>query len=232
MLKTVRLSNRALLLPCVLPYGVYIGIASLPDDWLSPELDYLVRLVGTGAALAWAWRRYPKLRGPRGAAGSAATGLLAGALGMVLWVVLISPFAPPHAAPMSAAAVGLRLLAVTLLVPLFEEVLMRGYVLRLTLQWEEARRAGAQDPLAEVLDQRSILEVEPGAWTTMAVGVSTLLFTLGHSPHEWVAALAYGVLMAALWVRRRDLLSCVVAHATTNLALGLYVVATGSWALW
>jgi hypothetical protein len=38
--------------------------------------------------------------------------------------------------------------------------------------------------------------------------------------------------MAALWIVRKDLLSCIVAHAVTNLGLGLYVRATGSWALW
>jgi membrane protease YdiL (CAAX protease family) len=232
MSETRSRSNRALLLPYVLPYVVYTGIGSLADDRLSPELDYLARLIGTGAALAWAWRHYPALRGPKTASGSVASGVLAGAFGMVLWVSLISPFVSPEATPMSPSAVALRLLATTLLVPLFEEILMRGYVLRLTLQWEQARREGARSPIAVALDQRSIHDVEAGAWTATAVAVATLLFTLGHSPHEWIAAVAYGVLMAALWVRRRDLLSCVVAHATTNLALGLYVVATGSWALW
>jgi CAAX prenyl protease-like protein len=232
MAEASHLSNRALLLPCALPYVIYTGIGSLPEDWLGPELSYLARLIGVGAALAWAWQKYPPLRGPREAGSSAATGVFAGILGMVLWVALTSPLAPPHAAPLSAFAVALRLLAATLLVPLFEEILMRGYVLRLTLQWEEARRAGAANALSVALDQRSMHDVEPGAWTAAAAVVSTLLFTLGHAPHEWVAALAYGALMVALWVRRRDLLSCVVAHATTNLALGLYVVATGSWALW
>ena len=63
MSETRSRSNRALLLPYVLPYVVYTGIGSLADERLSPELDYLARLIGTGAALAWAWRHYPALRG-------------------------------------------------------------------------------------------------------------------------------------------------------------------------
>jgi hypothetical protein len=55
---------------------------------------------------------------------------------------------------------------------------------------------------------------------------------LGHGLFEWPAAAAYGLLMAALWVWRQDLWSCIVAHGVTNLTLGAYVVATGSWAIW
>jgi len=29
-----------------------------------------------------------------------------------------------------------------------------------------------------------------------------------------------------------DARTCVIAHATTNLALGTYVLATGSWQYW
>jgi hypothetical protein len=58
------------------------------------------------------------------------------------------------------------------------------------------------------------------------------LFALGHSSAEWTAAVAYGLLMAGLWILRKDLLSCVTAHVATNLGLALYVRVTGHWALW
>ena len=38
--------------------------------------------------------------------------------------------------------------------------------------------------------------------------------------------------MAGLWIVRRDLLSCIVAHGVTNVVLACYVRATGAWALW
>jgi membrane protease YdiL (CAAX protease family) len=49
---------------------------------------------------------------------------------------------------------------------------------------------------------------------------------------EWlvavIASLAYG-----LWIRRtRSLFGAIVAHATTNGALGAYVLATGEWQYW
>jgi hypothetical protein len=38
--------------------------------------------------------------------------------------------------------------------------------------------------------------------------------------------------MAGLWIWRADLLACVVAHGTTNLALALWVRHAGAWSLW
>jgi membrane protease YdiL (CAAX protease family) len=225
-------SNRALLIPFVLPYAIYTGIASLPPGWLSPEASYLARLVGSGLALVWAWHHYPPLVGPRGANGSILLGVLIGIVGTIVWVLLVAPFAPDGASALSTRAVLLRLAATTTLVPLFEELLMRGYLLRIVVQWERARAVGATDPFGVAFDRSSIHDVEPGAWTPAAVAVSTLLFTLGHGIVEWPAAIVYGLGMAALWIWRRDLLSCVIAHAVTNLSLGLYVVATGTWEAW
>ena len=38
--------------------------------------------------------------------------------------------------------------------------------------------------------------------------------------------------MALLWMRRKDLLTCITAHAVTNLTLAAYVAATGNWHYW
>jgi hypothetical protein len=100
------------------------------------------------------------------------------------------------------------------------------------VQWDEARRAGSRDPLGDALHERSVLDVAPGAWTPAAVAISTVAFAAGHAPGEWPAALAYGLLMAGLWIGRRDLLSCVVAHAATNASLAWWVHRTGEWTLW
>jgi len=74
--------------------------------------------------------------------------------------------------------------------------------------------------------------VDPGAWSLAAIGVSTIAFTLGHLPVEWPAAVAYSILISFLWIIRKDLLSCMVAHGTTNLGLAVYVYFTGQWGFW
>lgn len=66
----------------------------------------------------------------------------------------------------------------------------------------------------------------------MAICISTLAFAAGHLPVEWPAAVAYSILISVLWITRKDLLSCMVAHGTTNLTLGLYVHFSGQWGFW
>jgi membrane protease YdiL (CAAX protease family) len=113
-----------------------------------------------------------------------------------------------------------------------EEQLLRGYVLRLLLQWQSERADAPTGALRRALDQRSLFSVPPGGWSALAVVGSSVAFALGHRVVEWPAALAYGLLMAALWIVRGDLLSCVVAHAVTNLALALVAAGSGRWELW
>jgi membrane protease YdiL (CAAX protease family) len=223
--------NRKLLLPYLAPYFAYVLVATLAADRVSREVDYVARLVVTSAALIWAWRFYVPLRGPGSAGTSIALGAGAGLVGLALWIALLGPFVEGGEA-WEPGAWGLRALAATTLVPVFEEQLMRGYVLRFAIQWDRARSAGAADPFGVALDKSSISDIEPGAWTWTALFISSGVFALGHHQAEWPAALAYGLLMAGLWIWRRDLLTCVVAHAVTNASLALYVRATGSWALW
>lgn len=225
--------NRALLLPYLVPYFAYVGVATLARGRLSHEWDYALRIVLTGAAIAWAWRSWLPLRGPRGAPGSLAVGVVFGLVGLGLWIALMRPFVPETGGQAwTPLAWSLRMLAATLLVPLFEEQLMRGYVLRFALQWDRARAAGETDPFGVALDLRSVRDVRPGDWSVTAVALSTLIFTLGHAQSEWGAAVAYGLEMAGLYVWRRDLLTPVTAHTVTNLGLAIYVLATGQWAFW
>jgi hypothetical protein len=225
-------SNRELLLPYALPYLAYVGIDALLGPWLGRAGVYALRLVAVGALLAWGWRSYRGLVGPRSPAVSVAVGMLAGLPGTALWVALAWPMIGPGGEAWSDRDWLLRLVGSTALPPLFEELLLRGWVLGAVVQWQRAQRSGARSRLEVALDERSIHELEPGAWTWLAVAISTALFAAGHAPAHWPAAIAYGLLMCGLWIGRRDLVSCVVAHATTNAALAFYVRASGQWALW
>jgi membrane protease YdiL (CAAX protease family) len=225
-------SNRRLLVPYAAPYLAYVALGSLLGGRLSPEWIYALRLVLVPALLWWAWRWYPRLTGPRSPWGSAAVGAVAGLVGIAAWIALLTPFADTTVEPWEPTAFALRLVAAGFLVPVFEELFIRGFVLRLAYQWDRLRRGGEREALAAALDERSVSDVAPGAWSGWAVGISTAVFAAGHNPVEWPAAVAYGLLMAGLWVWRRDLLSCVVAHGVSNLALAGYVLTTGAWGLW
>ena len=224
--------NRRLILPYAAPFLAYVLIASSLTE-LSSELNYALRVVASTGLLIWAWKWYPRLTGPKSVTGSIVAGVGAGVVGLLLWILLLSPFIPkvPNES-WSTTAFTIRLLTAGFLVPIFEELLMRGFVLRLALQWDMARKAGTEEPLATVLDEQSVNDVAPGAWSYAAIIISTIAFASGHHIAEWPATVAFSILMSLLWILRKDLLSCIVAHGVTNITLAFYVLYTDSWFLW
>ena len=55
------------------------------------------------------------------------------------------------------------------------------------------------------------------------------LFAIEHD--RWLVAAICGIAYGALYLRR-GLAAAIVAHATTNLVLGLWVIRTGQWQFW
>ena len=232
MNRPLQSTNRALLIPYLAPYGVYVVIGSFLGEGMSPEWNYALRILATTPLIIWAWRRYVPLIGPKSGWASAGIGILAGFAGAVLWIALKQPFFSGGGSELGNLAFSLRLGATGFLVPIFEELLVRGYVFRLALQWDFARKSGAKQPVIIALDEQSINNVTPGAWSVWAVVISTAAFALGHRVPEWPAAIAFSLVMIVLWINRKDLLSCVIAHGVTNISLAYYVLSTGHWGLW
>ncbi len=161
--------------------------------------------------------------------------ILAGVVGFVLWIgvcgldlegslnaFLPSGFRPaPRAGfnpwgmiddPVARIAfLGVRFFGLVVIVPLIEELFLRGWLWRY-LQADDFTKVPWGNPtLASLL------------------GV-TLFFALTHP--EYIAAAAWSLLISALFIRTRNLWSCIVSHALTNLLLGAYVMQTGHWELW
>ncbi len=225
-------TNRSLLLPYFAPYLIYVFIASALGDFVSIEINYAIRIVIVAGVLVWAWKWYIPLKGPNSPFVSVLIGVAAGAVGLILWILLLLPFTDSiDNDAWSGTAFTLRLLSAGFLVPIFEEILMRGFVFRLAFQWGEARRT-EENPLLFSLDKKSVNDVPPGTWSWAAVVISAIIFTSGHQLYEWPASIAFGLLMAFLWILRKDLIVCIVAHSVTNISLAIYVWKTGSWHLW
>jgi CAAX prenyl protease-like protein len=111
------------------------------------------------------------------------------------------------------SSLSLRFLRLVLVVPLIEEIFWRGFLLRYLI--------------AEDFDR-----VAFGAFSWLSFAVVTLLFTLSHSMPDWPAALLTGALYNLVAYRTKSLSSCVLAHALTNLLLGLWIMRTQQWGFW
>ena len=223
-------TNRELLLPYALPYILWVLISTLLHGHLN--WVYGLRIILVTFCL-WFFRRcYGSLYSVVSLPVTIFSGLFWGVVGCFLWVVLLSPFAAKNVLPWEPMSFYLRVMSAALLVPVFEELLMRGYVFGLASQWEQFRKKKRKNALGLALDHSTIHDIGVPSWSVAGVLVSTLFFAMGHRMYEWPAAIAYGFMMSFLLVRTGGLLSCMIAHGTTNLTLGIYVWYTGRWGLW
>lgn len=99
-----------------------------------------------------------------------------------------------------------------ILVPILEELFWRGWLPR----W--------------IQDSR-IERVPIGQYTPLAFWATAILFAAEHGPF-WEVGLLTGIIYN-WWLRRtRSLGDLIVCHATTNLALSVFVIVTGRWGFW
>jgi CAAX prenyl protease-like protein len=81
-----------------------------------------------------------------------------------------------------------------------------------------------------VIDQERWADVPVGTYTFASFVVVALFFGFAH--FQWLAGILTGLLLNLLLYKRRNIFSCVQAHAMANLLLFFYVVYTKSWFFW
>ncbi len=213
---------------------------------------YTAKILATLVAMLLVWRGYRTFRGR-----VSGLAIVVGVVGVVLWIVIchlrieskivgpidryLGSFIPgleegdtPTIGMMSLLGTGersaynpldhlaaaptwayvflaIRFLGLAVIVPVIEEFFLRGFLMRYVVhpQW---------------------WQVPFGAVNRMAVIVGTAVPMLMH-PGELLAALVWFSMVTWLMIRTRNIWDCVVAHATTNLLLGIYVVVWDQWQL-
>lgn len=106
-----------------------------------------------------------------------------------------------------------RFLRLVVIVPFVEEIFWRGFLLR-------------------YLINERFTKVPFGAFTWFSFAAVTIGFMLVHSRPDWPAALITGALYNFVAYRTKSLGACVLAHAITNLLLGLWIMQTRQWGFW
>jgi CAAX prenyl protease-like protein len=223
-------SDTRKLIAFVLPMSIFISLLGLggavkkpgaglwlsaPEQWIYPAQTFLC-----GAALLYFWREYEIQR--------ARKVWVAVAIAVAVFLLWIAPqqflgftpriegFNPDIFAERPSvywSVVALRFLRLVLVVPLVEEIFWRGFLLR-------------------YLISERFTTVAVGTFSWLSFGVVTLAFGFAHSRADWIAALLCGALYNFVAWRTRNLASCVIAHAATNLLLGVWIMQTRQWGFW
>jgi CAAX prenyl protease-like protein len=220
---------------CVVPFVVFLAAGMLEPtragDGLAGALGipftaypliYSLRIVVTVLAIARAWtplRRWwgrPTWWPP-----------LVGLALVVPWIVLASlqrdagwasdvgsraafnPFADGGDGPAAWAFFAIRAIGLIVVVPLVEELFLRGFLMRSVIR-------------------EDFWTVPFGMLTFPAVG-ACLFYAAASHPSECVAAVGWFAVVTGIAAATRRPIDTILAHATTNLALGAYVLMTANW---
>jgi len=198
-----------------LPFGGSLFFIGSPQYWIFP-----LQTVVCGGLMIRYWRHY-QFRRPTNLVFT----LFIAVLVLVLWISPQLFFHQPSRRDgfdptvfqdnplLYYATVALRFLRMAVVVPFLEEIFWRGFLLR-------------------DLIHEDFKKVPFGAFSWMSFAVVTFLFGLEHYPADFWPGIVTGALYNLIIYRTRSLASCVLAHAVTNLGLGIYIMQTKQWGFW
>lgn len=220
----------------IIPFALFMGFIGIEQGigWLlergsldlpAPSLLYLYPLKAllVAAMLGWFWRDYVEIsladfKQVVFTGGSVLLGLLV----FVLWIHMDWDFATfgqssgfnPYLLEDDSqrlVIIASRLFGAVLVVPVMEELFWRSFLLRYTINAD-------------------FMKVRIGTYSLGSLLICAVLFGLEH--HLVLAGIMAGLAYSGLLYWTRSIAQCILAHAVTNLALGIYVLNTGAWQFW
>lgn len=205
-------------MPFVLPFALFAFLTYLTPLFDIPlSVGYPVKTILVAGCLAWYWKSFstdirPSMDWPAIGVGIAV---------FVIWIALEGLY-PQIGMPgqYAAAATDLygngvfllfRLTGAALVVPVMEELFWRSFALRLLIDFD-------------------FRNVPLGRFTWFSFIAVSIAFGFEH--HRWLPGIIAGLAYAGVLYRTRNLFSPILAHAVTNLLLGIYVMQTDRWEFW
>lgn len=185
---------------------------------------YPIKTFCVGLSLVWLWPRLPQitLKQP-------IFSVLIGVIAVILWIGL-EPVLCLHADHLRGfnpyrfaesnwgmelmwGLVIVRIFGAAVVVPPMEELFWRGFLMRFLINMDDFEK------------------VALGTYQTVSFFVTTAFFAVEHG-EEWPLGVVVGLLYGWWFVRTKSLGSVMLAHAVTNLLLGIYVFVSHRWYFW
>ena len=183
---------------------------------------YLAKVVMVTATLLWFKRPLKDIR-PK--ANVLIPAILVGLAVFIEWVLLdkwipyphlgqrtsLDPFAAIDSPILRSLFLVARFYGLVVMVPVMEELFWRSFLLR-------------------YFSDSYFTELPIGTFSWEAFFTVAVGFSLVHT--EWLVAFICACAYALLLRQTKSIFACIVAHGTTNLALGVYVILTHDWVYW
>jgi CAAX prenyl protease-like protein len=222
--------------PRILPFAVFMGFIGIQEGvvylveqgWLSLSEQQLLFLYPLKALVVFGlllffYRRYSELNfGDFRQLGNTTLSLCVGVLVFILWINMDWDFATIGATKgfdptliendsVRTTLIIFRLFGAALIVPIMEELFWRSFLLRYIINADFTK-----------------VTIGVFSWSSFLIGAA--LFGLEHS--LILAGVMAGVAYSQLLYCTKSIAQCILAHAVTNLTLGIYVLQTGQWQFW
>ena len=211
----------------ILPMAVFLLFTWAGVQWPSFfPASYIAKTILAAALLIYLRPFYTRIRWNHWW-----LGVIMGVLGIVQWVgmeKLLLHFWPHFpeiageprdltkvfASPAVAwSFIALRWAGAALVVPFMEELFWRDFCWRSIIAPNDFKLAAV------------------GEWDWKAFVIVPLIFAVVHG-NWWLTAIGWGFMVGGLLAYTKSLGACIIAHATTNLLLGVYVLYSKQWSLW
>ena len=220
----------------IIPFALYMAFIGLDEGLrflvskglvtLTPEsflFLYVPKIAAVMAALWYFRADYTELRwSDLSKWAPSLFSTIVGIAVFVLWIQMTWPFAvfgtvngfdptSIHHDSARMAVIASRLFGASVIVPIMEELFWRSFMVRYIIQPEFEK-------------------VQVGIFTLASFVISAVLFGLEHS--LWLAGIMAGVAYNFVLYKTKSIAQCILAHAVTNGALGVYILLTQSWHFW
>lgn len=183
---------------------------------------YFAKVVVVTAALLWFREPWKDIR-PR--TNLLVPAVLVGLLVFIEWVLIdkwipyphlgsrtgLNPFTAIEVPALRILFLAVRFYGLAVMVPVMEEIFWRSFLLR-------------------YFSAPEFTNLPVGEFSWGSFWIVAVAFGLAHP--EWLVAVICACAYALLLRQTKSLFACIVAHSTTNLALGVYVLLSQDWVYW
>lgn len=189
----------------IIPFLAYVFLGYLLELFLDEYWSYAIRTIVVLGLVIYFWKDYNlKFKFDY-------KSILVGFLIFVIWILVDMSIDREYFIPENITFLIFKAIGMIAVAALIEELFTRDFLMRFLIDTDYKK-------------------VKIGTYGFYSFMITLLFF--GFSHHMWLAGLITGIILN-LWVyHTKSIENCIMAHASANLFLFIYVVVTSSYWLW